>query len=1121
MSMFQSVFAWSVLTIVGMSVLTMVGIHGFNLNVKNINVIRPDAGSRGALFGASVAIVQPVSGGNTLDLLVGAPNQNSSLGGENSGAIYRCPDIMRASATCQRPEFYDDDSALPGATTNEGFGDNIVVTASNDVLICSPQWKDTTYIRNQNFTFQLGRCTLKRSDNTMEVVRPYYVVGDRGKYTYRFENGVQYFWHGFATYGLSADSDGNSTYVIGAPGIFSFEGSVHVTNVKSKKSAEVPVELKINTKTAYAYAGYSVKVGRFCDDGVLCFATGAPNFNRVGEVFIYKWENEDERFLVKEYMIHGQQAWSNFGYSLGAVDVDKDGYDELLVGAPFFTEIEEKLQSGFDQGRVYVFSRSATQKDLTLKTTLDGSKQLFSRFGSAIGKIGDINLDTFPDIAVGAPGEDNGAGCIYLYMGTSVGFNKVSSQRLSAREIPVLLNVPVKGFGFAFSNSEIPRTKNYPIFAATSATSDTVAIFQCRPVVDVNVTMTAEPNPVNADSACELDDKIKGPCFLITLCIIHSFRAEKSLPLNYSISLDGDTLKSQSSKRLKLFHDSKVVEPYNISRLFVEASKLRCIDFTAELIEAQLNEDRFTPVQIVATYNLDSDIDPVLDALRPNKATLIVLFQNKCGPDKKCETDLKVSAIAVHKPPWQSIVVNYTKEFEIKIDLQNTKETAYWTVVTVEVNSTILFNKPKSYANCASRLPLNTGPSNSPSKPIDQAALTSVEETVVTCNFFKPIEKDGTISFTVAFDIDSFDLSKKILEIKVDAMPRDNVNNPEISPDDNKATVFSDVFIIANLSIGSSSSPVDHTVQTAKRIALNPDIDPLRNSRETKPMNITHKILVNNLGPSFLPSTTINVSVPIYLKDESRLVLKADVKMSTGDGHVTHCIESKVVVGPIIQSTTTTLSTSSHQHGTTYTSQTSDDPELSTKSETTTSEEISIVNRKRREVPAEKEKTYIVSCDDDPNRCQVYACDLNAVIQPKGYAEINVSMILDSSNIPIPQDMNIMLFVTKVQVKEPSHPLFKPWDKPSEQQTITPFHLVESGGKINIWIIIGCAIAGLILIIIIVIVLWKLGFFKRKKHQEVEKWRRESKRRSKKGYTKASTEEKGVEGAPDGGGVEI
>ena len=43
------------------------------------------------------------------------------------------------------------------------------------------------------------------------------------------------------------------------------------------------------------------------------------------------------------------------------------------------------------------------------------------RFGSAIANLGDVNKDGREDIAVGAPGEDGGAGVVYIYLGLERG----------------------------------------------------------------------------------------------------------------------------------------------------------------------------------------------------------------------------------------------------------------------------------------------------------------------------------------------------------------------------------------------------------------------------------------------------------------------------------------------------------------------------------------------------------------------------------------------------------------------------------------------------------------------------------------------------------------------------
>ncbi|CAL1527687.1 unnamed protein product, partial [Lymnaea stagnalis] len=60
--------------------------------------------------------------------------------------------------------------------------------------------------------------------------------------------------------------------------------------------------------------------------------------------------------------------------------------------------------------------------------------------------------------------------------------------------------------------------------------------------------------------------------------------------------------------------------------------------------------------------------------------------------------------------------------------------------------------------------------------------------------------------------------------------------------------------------------------------------------------------------------------------------------------------------------------------------------------------------------------------------------------------------------------------------------------------TPTLFHYLPQQSGIRLWVIIGSVVAGLVLITILVIILWKFGFFKRTKRMELEDYKREAKR---------------------------
>ncbi len=98
----------------------------------------------------------------------------------------------------------------------------------------------------------------------------------------------------------------------------------------------------------------------------------------------------------------GQFYFGRFGHSVdGAGDVNADGYDDLIVGAP---DSDTPVGTS-DAGSVYVFSGL----DGSLLYRFDGSER-GDAFGHSVGGAGDVNRDGNDDLVLGAPAADLGGG---------------------------------------------------------------------------------------------------------------------------------------------------------------------------------------------------------------------------------------------------------------------------------------------------------------------------------------------------------------------------------------------------------------------------------------------------------------------------------------------------------------------------------------------------------------------------------------------------------------------------------------------------------------------------------------------------------------------------------------
>jgi len=148
------------------------------------------------------------------------------------------------------------------------------------------------------------------------------------------------------------------------------------------------------------------------NDGFDDLIIGAPG-NDAGGIWAgraYVYSGKDSSLL---YMFTGYTDHDFLGIRVsGAGDVNNDGYDDLIVSAP-----QSIGTSYWGAGIAYVYSGA----NGSLLYTFTGEAE-HDRFGWAVSEAGDVNNDGFADVIVGAPHNDMGgtnAGRAYVFYGGS------------------------------------------------------------------------------------------------------------------------------------------------------------------------------------------------------------------------------------------------------------------------------------------------------------------------------------------------------------------------------------------------------------------------------------------------------------------------------------------------------------------------------------------------------------------------------------------------------------------------------------------------------------------------------------------------------------------------------
>ncbi|CAK7290898.1 Integrin alpha-3 [Vulpes lagopus] len=704
----------------------------FNLDTRFLVV--KEARNPGSLFGYSVALHRQTERQRRYLLLAGAPQDLAVPDGytNRTGAVYLCP-LTAHKNDCERMDISE--KSDPDHHIIEDMWLGVTVASQGPagrVLVCAHRYTQVLWSGSEDQRRMVGKCYVRGNDLELDPTDDWQ--------TYHNEmcnSNTDYLETGMCQLGTSGGFTQNTVY-FGAPGAYNWKGNSYMIQRKDWDLSEF--SYKDPEDQGNLYIGYTVQVGSaILHPTDITIVTGAPRHRHMGAVFLLS--QEAGRDLRRRQVLEGTQVGAYFGSAIALADLNNDGWQDILVGAPYYFERKEEVG-----GAIYVFMNQAgTSFPAHPSLLLHGPSR--SAFGFSVASIGDINQDGFQDIAVGAPFE--GLGKVYIYHSSSRGLLREPQQVIHGEE----LGLPgLATFGYSLSGQMDVDENLYPDLLVGSL-SDRIVLLRARPVINIlHKTLVARPSVLDP-ALCTATS-----CVQVELCFAYNQSAgnpnyRRNITLAYTLEADRD----RRPPRLRFARSQSAIFHGFFSMPDMHCQKL-------ELLLMDNLRDKLRPIVISMNYSLplrmperprlglkSLDPYPVLNQAQALENHTEVHFQKECGQDNKCDSNLQMQAAFVSELGQPLSRLQYSRDGRklfLSIEVTNTPsreragEDAHEALLTLAVPPALLLSS------------------------VRPAGMCQANETIV-CELGNPFKRNQRMELLIAFEVIGVTLHTRELQAQL------------------------------------------------------------------------------------------------------------------------------------------------------------------------------------------------------------------------------------------------------------------------------------------------------------------------------------------------------------------
>lgn len=256
--------------------------------------------------------------------------------------------------------------------------------------------------------------------------------------------------HGAALlHGVDVNGDGADDVLIGAPGHANDTGAIHVHYGAVDASLTTPDVIVLGPEPGSRFASALAAAGDVDGDGWEDILVGAPSADGAGtargSVMLLRG-SPNGLISTPAWRVNGTYDNGSLGHALATPDVDGDGVRDLAASQP------DALLGGFEpvKGQVLLWS-TASGIPAQVPTWSKDNIAAGARFGVSLANAGDVNNDQREELAIGVAGtlDDpaTGRGRVEVYLGSALGLEASIHQSFIATPQGSMFGASVTGAG--------------------------------------------------------------------------------------------------------------------------------------------------------------------------------------------------------------------------------------------------------------------------------------------------------------------------------------------------------------------------------------------------------------------------------------------------------------------------------------------------------------------------------------------------------------------------------------------------------------------------------------------------------------------------------------------------